>query len=128
VGPCAEADREQMRRRKPPLIGLSHNRVGAPVATADSRAAQTQVKSNRKQPLRQMWCRSETGAVRPRSARPPVRVVRGPILRRTGIGDVIFGNDRGRDFRGDRDRGRFFQFRGRDYAAMRAPALSYLRG
>lgn len=39
-----------------------------------------------------------------------------------------FRNDRGRDSRGDRDSGRFFQFRGRDYAAMRGPAFSYPRG
>jgi Ni/Co efflux regulator RcnB len=41
-----------------------------------------------------------------------------------------FRNDnRGRDFRGDRDRGgRVFNFRGRQYAAMRAPAYRYPRG
>jgi Ni/Co efflux regulator RcnB len=41
-----------------------------------------------------------------------------------------FGGDRrdGRDFRGGRDRGRVFNFRGREYAAMRGPAFSYPRG
>jgi Ni/Co efflux regulator RcnB len=38
-------------------------------------------------------------------------------------------DDRGRDFRGDRDRGgRSFNFRGRQYAAIRGPAYSYPRG
>ena len=39
-------------------------------------------------------------------------------------------NDRGRDFgRNDRDRGgRFFNFRGREYAAIRGPAYSFPRG
>lgn len=43
--------------------------------------------------------------------------------------DFGANRDRGRDFRGDRDRsGRFFNFRGRQYAAVRAPSYSYPRG
>jgi Ni/Co efflux regulator RcnB len=38
-------------------------------------------------------------------------------------------NDRGRDFRGDRDRGgRFFNYRGRNFAAVRAEPFRYPRG
>jgi Ni/Co efflux regulator RcnB len=43
--------------------------------------------------------------------------------------DNNFRNDnRGRDFRDNRDRGRYFNFRGREYSAVRGPAYSYPRG
>jgi Ni/Co efflux regulator RcnB len=43
--------------------------------------------------------------------------------------DNNFRNDnRGRDFRGGQNSGRYFNFRGRQYAAVRGPSYSYPRG
>jgi Ni/Co efflux regulator RcnB len=55
---------------------------------------------------------------------------RGRDFRNGDSGRDFRNNDRGRDFgRNDRDRGgRFFNFRGRQYAAVRGPAYSYPRG